>query len=147
MSCFTRGEIIGDFEEVSNHLLFLLLYLLLEEKQMTEEIWNTQAETKTEWIFADDLSKLPLTAHFRGVNKEISKNGANEFYVLALETAGTLYKLTAGFNPKQIMKRVDCRSLIEKYPKQDDAIGKLVKLSHNGTCFVVEPIEENIAEA
>lgn len=107
-----------------------------------EEIWSKQ-QPKEQWVFPDSVN-LPLTGLFKGISKEISKNGSTEFFCLKLDNAGITYKVTLGFSPKQILKKIDMSKVINKYPKIEDAVDKYLKISVENQMFVLTPVEENL---
>jgi len=108
-----------------------------------ENIWS-KTETKEQWVFPDSVN-LPITGLFKGIFKEISKTGSAEFFLLKLDNAGTIYKCTLGFSEKQVAKKINMQKMIEKYPKQAEAVDTYVRLSLENGMFVLTPIEENLA--
>lgn len=107
-----------------------------------DNIWNI-AQPKETWVFPDSVN-LPITGLFKGISKEISKNGAAEYFLLKLENTGTTYKCTLGFSEKQVAKKINMQKVIEKYPTQEAVIDKYVRLSFENGIFVLVPIEEEI---
>lgn len=109
-----------------------------------ENIWS-KTEAKEQWVFPDSVN-LPIIGLFKGISKEISKNGATEFFLLKLENAGTTFKITLGFSEKQVAKKINMQKVIEKYPKQEDVIDKYVKLSIENGMFYLVPIEQDFSQ-
>lgn len=105
------------------------------------DFWNASTTKKEMWVFPDS-KVFPLYGLFKGIKTDVSKNGATEFYVMHIDNNGVLCKLNLGFNQKKL--RLDISALALKYPKQEQALDQMVKVTCEQGIFFIAPVVEQV---
>lgn len=108
-------------------------------KRRTKKMDMGEKKEKPLWLFTDNASDLlPLPAVFIDCKQEISKNGANQFPVITLDSAGQLYKVSRW--------KTDCSACVAAWGvKSEEWIGKQVSLRMTDKgAFLLTPMQEEL---